>query len=51
VLAQFKLAVVVLQLHARHRQDPEKFPQFAMMRMAADALLTFCGDLADERLF
>ena len=51
VLAQFKLVVVVMQLHARYRQSPEVFPQFAPMSAVADVLLTFCGDLVDGKRF
>ena len=51
VLAQFKLVVVVMQLHARYRQSPEVFPQFAPMSAVADMLLTFCSDLVDGKRF
>jgi aminoglycoside phosphotransferase (APT) family kinase protein len=51
VLAQFKLAVVVLQLHARYRQAPDSFPQFAPLAPVAEALFAFCGDLKDGKRF
>jgi aminoglycoside phosphotransferase (APT) family kinase protein len=51
VLAQFKLAVVVLQLHARYRQAPDSFPQFAPLAPVADALFAFCDDLKDGKRF
>jgi len=49
-LAQFKLAVVLLQLHARWRRDPEKFPEFEPYAFVAEGLLAFTRDLIDERI-
>jgi aminoglycoside phosphotransferase (APT) family kinase protein len=51
VLAQFKLAVVVLQLHARYLQAPDSFPQFAPLAPVAEALFAFCGVLKDGKRF
>lgn len=45
VLAQFKLAVVVMQLHARYRQSPQIFAQFEPLEHVVVALLDFCGEL------
>jgi aminoglycoside phosphotransferase (APT) family kinase protein len=51
VLAQFKLAVVVLQLYARYRKAPEAFPQFALFSPAAEALFSLCDDLTIGKYF
>ncbi|MEL7541606.1 MAG: phosphotransferase family protein, partial [Pseudomonadota bacterium] len=49
-LAQFKLAIVLLQLHARWRRDPEKFSEFEPYAFVAEGLLAFARDLIDERI-
>lgn len=50
-LAQFKLAVVVLQLHARWKAAPQHFPEFASLDRVAEGLAHFTQDIIEERTF
>ncbi len=50
-LAQFKLAVVALQLHARWRAAPSKFPYFAAFDQASAGMINFTRDIIDQRIF
>ena len=50
-LGQFKLAIVIHQLHARWRRAPEKFPEFEHSAVVAEGLIAFTRDIIDERIF
>jgi hypothetical protein len=41
----------VLQLHARWRNAPERFPEFALLDQVAAGLTRFTQDIIDERIF
>jgi len=51
VLAQFKLAVVLLQLHARWRRNPERFARFQPLDFVAGVMFEFTADLINEKRF
>lgn len=51
VLAMFKLGVVFLQLHARHRRGATRDPRYAGFRKLAEGLLDFTLDVAAAKVF